>query len=55
MDRLSYRSCIRISPSNNSSMPTIIGGFVAPLNLGGLLIRLGDSVAIGHPDVGEAI
>ena len=25
MDRLSYRSCIRISPSNNSSMPTILG------------------------------
>ncbi|CAK2099611.1 hypothetical protein VCRA2113O324_410018 [Vibrio crassostreae] len=34
---------------------TVESGFVAVLNPGGLLIRLGDSVAIGHTEVGEAI
>ncbi|TCL15187.1 hypothetical protein EDB38_1472, partial [Vibrio crassostreae] len=30
-------------------------GFVAILNLGGLLIWLGDSVALGHPEMSKAI
>ncbi len=38
----------------SSSFSTMMG-FVAILNLGGLLIRLSDSVALGHPEVSETI
>lgn len=50
------RACVQIPILHEDTHTlTVESGFVAVLNPGGLLIRLGDSVAIGHTEVGEAI